>query len=152
MKTFYTEQDISNMHSKGMVEIEIDDDTVLTDIAREKAIAVGLHINQVKRICDHGKKLETDISPTCIANKTLSLPHDSTISSYNESMLSPVSLSDRNVLDSKLINGIKSAVIAKLGNDIAMDNGLLEQIISTVLLLFNSKSQSNQLIDFLQNS
>ena len=42
MKTFYTERDIVDMHAAGVTEIKVDDTVVLTDLAREKAEALGV--------------------------------------------------------------------------------------------------------------
>ena len=44
MKTFYTERDIVDMHAAGVTEIKMDDDVVLTDLAREKALALGVNL------------------------------------------------------------------------------------------------------------
>ena len=44
MKTFYTVRDIEDMHAAGVVDIETHDDVVLTDVAREKAIALGMQM------------------------------------------------------------------------------------------------------------
>jgi hypothetical protein len=42
MKTFYTERDIEDMFRSGLTRLEVHDDVVLTDLAREKAIALGI--------------------------------------------------------------------------------------------------------------
>jgi hypothetical protein len=42
MKTFYTERDIVDLHATGVRQLEIDDDMVLTDLAREKAQELGI--------------------------------------------------------------------------------------------------------------
>jgi len=42
MKTFYTERDIEEMHAAGRLEIAISDEVILTDLARERALALGL--------------------------------------------------------------------------------------------------------------
>lgn len=44
MKTFYTERDIVDMHAAGLTEIVVDDAVILTDLAREKATALGLKL------------------------------------------------------------------------------------------------------------
>ena len=44
MKTFYTVRDIEDMHAAGTTEILTHDDVVLTDVAREKAIALGMRL------------------------------------------------------------------------------------------------------------
>jgi hypothetical protein len=46
MKTFYTDHDIEDMAKAGTREIEIDDDVVLTDLAREKALSIGIKLRQ----------------------------------------------------------------------------------------------------------
>jgi len=55
MKIFYTERDIEDMHAQGVKEIRIDDDTVLTDFAMDKAISVG-----IKLIRQAGKTVVAD--------------------------------------------------------------------------------------------
>ena len=47
MKTFYTERDIEDMHAAGVKEIEVYDDVVITDVAREKALALGMKLTPV---------------------------------------------------------------------------------------------------------
>ena len=37
MKIFYTEQDVENMHANDITQIAVNDDVVLTELAREKA-------------------------------------------------------------------------------------------------------------------
>lgn len=44
MKQFYTVRDIEDMHAAGVTQIDIHDDVVLTDVAREKAIALGMQL------------------------------------------------------------------------------------------------------------
>lgn len=46
MKTFYTERDIEDMAAAGATEIRIDDSVVLTDVARDRARYLGLHIRE----------------------------------------------------------------------------------------------------------
>lgn len=47
MKTFHTERDIEDIFKAGTREIRIDDDVVLTDLAREKALALGVRLTRV---------------------------------------------------------------------------------------------------------
>lgn len=49
MKTFYTERDIEDMHAAGVTEIEISDDVILTHIANEKAVSLGIRVRPVKK-------------------------------------------------------------------------------------------------------
>lgn len=41
-KTFYTERDIEDLHARGVTSIEVHDDVVLTDLARERALKLSL--------------------------------------------------------------------------------------------------------------
>lgn len=43
-KTFYTERDIIDLHARGVMVIDVDDDRVLTDLAREKALSLGMRV------------------------------------------------------------------------------------------------------------
>ena len=42
MKIFYTERDIEDMYRNGLTRLEVHDDVVLTDLAREKAVSLGI--------------------------------------------------------------------------------------------------------------
>lgn len=46
MKTFYTDHDIEDMAKAGTREMEVDDDVVLTDLAREKALSLGIKLRK----------------------------------------------------------------------------------------------------------
>jgi hypothetical protein len=43
-KSFYTERDIEDLAKRGVISLLEDDDVVLTDLAREKAMRLGLEI------------------------------------------------------------------------------------------------------------
>lgn len=47
-KIFYTERDIEDLHARGVTSIEIHDDVVLTDLARERALKLGMRLERVK--------------------------------------------------------------------------------------------------------
>lgn len=47
-KIFYTERDIEDLHARGVTSIEIHDDVVFTDLARERALKLGLRLERVK--------------------------------------------------------------------------------------------------------
>jgi hypothetical protein len=44
MKTFYSLEDIESLVSQGVRELLVDEDTVLTDVAREAAARMGLKL------------------------------------------------------------------------------------------------------------
>jgi hypothetical protein len=43
-KTFYTERDIEDLAKRGVISLVEDDDVVLTDLARDKAMRLGIEI------------------------------------------------------------------------------------------------------------
>lgn len=47
-KTFYTERDIDDLYSRGATSIDIHDDVVLTDLARERMFKYGMTSNRIK--------------------------------------------------------------------------------------------------------
>lgn len=47
-KIFYTERDIEDLHARGVTSIDVHDDVVLTDLARERALKLGVRLARVK--------------------------------------------------------------------------------------------------------
>jgi hypothetical protein len=45
-KTFYTERDIDDLHARGVTSIEVHDNIVLTDLARERAFKHGIRVQR----------------------------------------------------------------------------------------------------------
>jgi hypothetical protein len=43
-KTFYTERDIQDLVARGATSLEVNDDVVLTDLARDEALKRGLRL------------------------------------------------------------------------------------------------------------
>lgn len=43
-KTFYTERDVIDLVARGVTSLEVNDDVVLTDLARDEAIKRGLRL------------------------------------------------------------------------------------------------------------
>jgi hypothetical protein len=43
-KTFYTERDIEDLQKRGVITLVVDDDVVLTDLARDKAMRLGIEL------------------------------------------------------------------------------------------------------------
>lgn len=124
MKTFYTERDISDMHTRGVTEIEIDDDVVLTDLAREKAIALGLKMKLVTQ-----RSGQPDALPRLAVAPQMQLP--------------PVVVGPSSPLPAPaapptdLAAQVKAAVIARLGT--TAHNDLLDQVIPQVLARLNQR-------------
>jgi hypothetical protein len=93
-KTFYTERDIEDLHQRGVMVLDVDDSVVITDLGREKALALGI------RLARRG----------------------------SSSSASPAAQTSS---QAELVAKIKTAVIARLGNDI--DANLVETVIQRVL-------------------
>ncbi len=129
MKTFYTERDIVDMHTAGVVEIEIDDDVVLTDLAREKAIALGLRMKLVKK--RSGQPEKPDMPRLAVAPQTQLPPAVVGPSTPAPAPSSAPPSADSTAENSELVSRIKSAIIAKLGT--TEYNDLLDQVIPLVL-------------------
>lgn len=49
MKTYYATQDIEDLAARGISELILDDDTVLTDLARDAALRLGMKLIQPGR-------------------------------------------------------------------------------------------------------
>jgi hypothetical protein len=45
-KTFFTERDVEDLYQRGIRVIDADDNVVLTDLAREKALALGMRVTR----------------------------------------------------------------------------------------------------------
>jgi hypothetical protein len=45
-KTFYTERDIEDLAKRGVISLVVDDDVVLTDLARDKAMRLGIELER----------------------------------------------------------------------------------------------------------
>lgn len=43
-KTFYTEHDIEDLAARGVTALDVNDNVVLTDLAREKAASLGVKL------------------------------------------------------------------------------------------------------------
>lgn len=43
-KTFYTDRDIEDLAKRGVISLVVDDDVVLTDLARDKAMRLGIEL------------------------------------------------------------------------------------------------------------
>ena len=47
-KVFYTERDIEDLHARGVTSLEVHDDVVVTALARERAMKLGMRLNRVQ--------------------------------------------------------------------------------------------------------
>jgi hypothetical protein len=136
MKQFYTVRDIEDMHAVGVVEIEIHDDVVLTDVAREKAIALGMRLNPVEPDSDsHQGQAMPRMAVSAQTKTTLA-----TVGAGGGAMPqtpaappSPPALPQTPIGNDPAdrIMQVKAAVVARLGTD--KYNDLLDKIIPQVI-------------------
>ena len=110
-KKFYTERDIEDIASRGVLSLNMDSDTVLTELAYEKAQKLGVSLTQPNQI-----------PPAAPVRPYLSA----------EQAQKPCSCSEQaSPTDDQMRQRIRDAVKAKLGTQI--DPTLLETIITRVL-------------------
>jgi len=135
MKKFYTVRDIEDMHAAGVVEIETHDDVVLTDVAREKAISLGLHLNPVKPGQD--SRQGPPMPRMAVAAQTRTTPATTGAMQRTPDSLPPAPASPRansGAATGDRVMEIKAAVVARLGTD--KYNDLLDKIIPQVMSQF----------------
>jgi len=110
-KKFYTERDIEDLAARGVLSLEMDSNTVLTELAFEKAARLGVSLLQ-----PHQLPPAAPIRPYLSAEK---IP-------------TPCNCGEvRGPSDDQLRQRIRDAVNAKLGTQI--DSTLLDTIITRVL-------------------
>ncbi len=114
-KTFYTERDIEDLARQGITALEVDDDIVLTDLARDKARRLGVDL-----IHAHDKPPAAPERP------------------YVAKQVAPSSSpAASNVNSNDLHQRVRQAVISRLGDSV--DQTLLDTIITRVLQNINTK-------------
>ena len=110
-KTFYTERDIEEMAARGTTRLTVNDDVVLTDVAREKAEKLGI-------------SLVDSVNEPVLPHAVYRAPSYQGYSRKLKDLTPPRPADD-------LTARIKAAVIAKLGSDAPEE--LLDIIIPQVL-------------------
>jgi len=118
-KTFYTEWDIEDLAKRGVISLVVDDDVVLTDLARDKAMRLGIELVREKPpSAPERPYLSELISPSA------SQPAQEPGAASAQAVPKP-SAGD------ELYQQVFDAVIARLGDSV--DKNLLETIIRRVL-------------------
>jgi len=126
-KTFYTDKDIEELQRKGVKSLRVTDDVALTDLAYEKAQRLGIQIVADVDVPPPAAPVRlylSDKKPTPTQPKADSV---STTSPASEAALTPT----QKQVDSAIEQRIRSAVLAKLGNQV--DANLLDNIIHRVV-------------------
>jgi hypothetical protein len=130
MKQFYTVRDIEDMHAAGVVEIETHDDVVLTDVAREKAIALGMCLKPVESTLDNHQGPGLPRMALAAGTKNPPAAEGADINP-TAAPSSPPSQATISAAPTDRVMKIKAAVEARLGTD--KYNALLDKIIPQVM-------------------
>ena len=108
-KTFYTERDVEDLVARGVTSLEVNDDVVLTDLARDRAAEIGLTL-----LREHDAPPSAPERPY-IATQVAPTPASSAGPSSGDDLQARV----------------RKAVVAQLGDSV--DAQLLDTIIRRVL-------------------
>ncbi len=125
-KTFYTERDIEDLAKRGVQSLVVDDDIVLTDLARDKAMRLGI-----------GLLREHDQPPCAPERPYISKLASPSVGFPVQEVSGPsgagknVAAPDNPVSSGDLSQRVRTAVLARLGDSV--DPKLLETIIQRVL-------------------
>jgi hypothetical protein len=128
-KTFYTERDIEDLAKRGVLSLAVDDDVVLTDLARDKAMRLGI---ELLRAHDQPPSAPERPYITKMVSPSASKPEQAPSS---PTAGAPVSSNTASSED--LHQRVRAAVVARLGD--AIDPNLLDTIIRRVLQNVNTK-------------
>jgi hypothetical protein len=115
-KTFYTDRDIEDLVKRGVSSLVVDDDVVLTDLARDKAMRLGLALTR------DGEKPPSAPERPYITDKLS--PSATSAPAQPTAKKAKPSRED-------LHNRVREAVVARLGDTV--DPKLLDTIIRRVL-------------------
>ena len=120
-KEFYTEKDIEDLHKRGVRSLQITENVVLTELAYEKAKRLGFQL-----ITDRA-----DNPPAAPVRPYISEAQTAHPLPANAVAASEVSPQPTSSNAKEIENRIRSAVIARLGNQV--DTKLLDTIIHRVV-------------------
>ncbi len=123
-KTIYTDRDIEDLAQRGVISLVVDDDVVLTDLARDKAMRLGIELLREQPPCAPERPYIAELtSPSASQPFIDKSPQQS----------APVSSQEPG---DDVYQKVYDAAIARLGNSV--DPKLLETIIRRVLLTVTS--------------
>jgi hypothetical protein len=118
MKTFYTDHDIEDMAKAGIKEIEVHDDVVLTDLALEKALKLGIRLRQQQSkppVAAGGRPL---LRPSVATASGAPPSSPLTVASSQSSLGNPAPVTqsaDASLSGDEFRRRVKSALIERLG-------------------------------------
>jgi len=123
-KIFYTEKDIEDLYHAGTTSLVVNDDVVVTDLGREKALKLGFEL-----IREHDQPQSAPIRPyiTKDTSPTAAPP----ASHISPQQIKPSTAPPAPVVKPSMEKRVTEAVKARLGGGV--DEKLLETIIQRVL-------------------
>ncbi len=96
-KTFFTERDIQDLASRGVAVIDVDDDVVMTDMAIDKALNLGIRLARKAGSSSNGAA-----SPTSSQDETVAKVKAAVIARLGHGV------------DATLLDAVVSRVVASL--------------------------------------
>jgi len=126
-KEFYTEKDIEDLFKRGIRSLQITENVVLTELAYEKANRLGLQLVSDRAANPPAAPVRPYLSEVGTARAT------PTVAPVAQSLPQPqpASVAEHSARENTVEQRIRSAVIAKLGNQV--DAKLLDNIIHRVV-------------------
>jgi hypothetical protein len=129
-KTFYTDRDIEDLFQRGVISLAVDDDVVLTDLARDKAMRLGIELRREQPPCAPERPYITKLTSPSATQPFIDKPSQQ---ATQQSTPAGTTASSSDALYQQVYD----AVIARLGN--SADKKLLETIIRRVLQTVTAK-------------
>jgi len=125
-KTFYTERDIEDLAARGVISLVEDDNVVLTDLARDKAMRLGIEI-----VHEYDQPPSAPERPYIakLTSPSATVSGQAELSRDRSTSKAPITGSVER--DDELLQTVREAVVARLGD--AVDLKLLDTIIRRVL-------------------
>jgi hypothetical protein len=124
-KTFYTERDIEDLFQRGVISLVVDDDVVLTDLARDKAMRLGVELLREQPPCAPERPYISKLTSPSATKPSIDKPPQ-----QSAPPSSPSAGDD-------IYKKVYDAALARLGNSV--DPKLLETIIRRVLQTVTAK-------------
>jgi hypothetical protein len=123
-KEFYTEKDIEDLYRSGVSSLVVNDDVVVTDLGREKAMKLGFEL-----VREHDQPPSAPIRPyiTKDTSPTAAPP----ASHISAPQVTPKAAAPAPAVKPSMEKRVQEAVIARLGDSV--DPKLLETIVKRVL-------------------
>lgn len=125
-KTFYTERDIEDLAKRGVISLVEDDDIVLTDLARDKAMRLGVEI-----VHEFDQPPSAPERPyiTKLTSPSATSPGKTDAPQVSSSVIAKPAV--RGSGSDELFESVRAEVVSRLGD--AVDPQLLDTIIRRVM-------------------